>query len=466
MDYLPIFIDLRHGSSVVVGGGEVARRKIETLLRASARVKVIAKVACPSVQAMHNAGEIVLELRAFNPSDIDCASIVVAATSDHELNTKIANHAKALHIPVNVVDAPVLCSFIMPSIIDRSPVVVAISTGGAAPVLARILRAKLETSIPASYGRLAELMRDFRQRVRAKISNNSNRRRFWEQAITGSVAERMFEGKYDHALVALENLLSATADAPPQGEVYLVGGGPGDPDLLTFRALRLMQQAEVVVYDRLVAPQIVDLCRKDAERIFVGKQRDHHALDQLEINALLVKLAKQGKRVLRLKGGDPFIFGRGGEEIATLAEQGIAFQIVPGITAASGCAAYAGIPLTHRDYAQQCVFVTAHQQNGKVDLPWDSLVQTQQTLAIYMGMRNLEELSTALIDHGMPASIPAAIIERGTTPQQRVIVGTLATLADKAAQERCVAPSIVIIGEVVNLRRQLAWYESKAPITT
>jgi uroporphyrin-III C-methyltransferase/precorrin-2 dehydrogenase/sirohydrochlorin ferrochelatase len=466
VDYLPIFIDLRRGSSIVVGGGEVARRKIETLLRASAQVLVIAKEACPSVQAMHEAGNIVLELRGFAPSDIDCASIVVAATSDHKLNEKIAERAKALRIPVNVVDSPALCSFIMPSIIDRSPVVIAISTGGAAPVLARALRAKLETSIPTSYGRLAELMRDFRERVRTKISNSSNRRRFWEQAVTGSVAERMFEGKYDQALVALENLLSATADTPPQGEVYLVGGGPGDPDLLTFRALRLMQQAEVVVYDRLVAPQIVALCRKDAQRIFVGKQRDNHALDQLEINALLVDLARQGKRVVRLKGGDPFIFGRGGEEIATLAEQGIAFQIVPGITAASGCAAYAGIPLTHRDYAQQCVFVTAHQQNGKVDLPWDSLVQTQQTLAIYMGMRSLEELSTALIEHGMAPDVPAAIIERGTTPEQRVIVGTVATLPDKAAQARCVAPSIVIIGEVVNLRRQLAWYESKAPITT
>ncbi|MDA0822729.1 MAG: siroheme synthase CysG [Proteobacteria bacterium] len=465
MDYLPIFIDLRHGESLVVGAGEVARRKIETLVRARAQVLVIAKEACPSVQAMHDAGDIVLELRAFKPRDIDCASIVVAATSDHELNEKIAERAKALRIPVNVVDAPLLCSFIMPSIIDRSPVVIAISTGGAAPVLARALRAKLETSIPASYGRLAELMRDFRERVRTKITNSVNRRRFWEQAVTGSVAERMFEGKYDQALAALENLLSASADAPPQGEVYLVGGGPGDPDLLTFRALRLMQQAEVVVYDRLVAPQIVDLCRKDAERIFVGKQANDHALDQLEINALLVDLARQGKRVLRLKGGDPFIFGRGGEEIATLAEQGIAFQIVPGITAASGCAAYAGIPLTHRDYAQQCVFVTAHQQNGKIDLPWDSLVRTQQTLAIYMGMRSLKELSTALVEHGMSPNVPAAIIERGTTPEQRVIVGTVATLSEKAAQARCVAPSIVIIGEVVNLRRQLAWYESKTRMT-
>lgn len=456
MEYLPIFIDLTRTTSLVVGAGEVARRKIETLLKANARVRVVAETACDAVLAMARAGDIELEQRPYTPEDVEAASLIVVATNDQGLNEGIAERARQARIPVNVVDNPALCSFIMPSIVDRSPVVVAVSTGGAAPVLARALRSRLETAIPASYGQLAELLHGFRQRVIAKIPDATARRRFWEHAVMGSVAERMFEGKPAAALEELETLLEDNDGAPGRGEVYLVGGGPGDPDLLTFRALRLMQQSEVVVYDRLVAPKIVELCRKDAERIFVGKQRDRHALDQHEINELLVRLARAGKRVVRLKGGDPFLFGRGGEEIDTLAANGIAFQIVPGITAASGCAAYAGIPLTHREYAQRCVFVTGHQKDGKTELPWEALVQPQQTVAIYMGMHGIDQLCEQLIAHGMPPTMPAAIIERGTMPGQRVLTSTIAHLAGAAREQACAAPAIIIVGEVVRLRDRLA----------
>mgnify|MGYP003700301951 CR=1 FL=1 len=464
MRYLPIFYDLKRGPSLVVGGGDIACRKIESLRNAGASVVVVATQASPAIQTLAAEGALELHQRAFAPADLDDKLLVIAATADDAVNETIATLATARRIPVNVVDNPRLCSFIMPSIIDRSPVVVAVSTGGAAPVLARLLRARLETLIPSSYGRLAALMEDFRDRVKTALPNATNRRRFWENAVTGAVAERIFEGKYATALSTLERMLENRPTDPPGGEVYLVGGGPGDPDLLTFRALRLMQQADVIVYDRLVADEIVALCRKDAERVYVGKQRDQRALDQAGINTLLVSLAREGKRVLRLKGGDPFIFGRGGEEIETLAAHGIAFQIVPGVSAANGCAAYAGIPLTHRDYAQQCVFVTGHQQDGRTLLPWAQLVAPQQTVVIYMGVHGLEELCAKLIAHGMDGELPAAIVERGTTPEQRVLVATVRDLPARARAAEFRAPSLIILGEVVRLREKLAWFEAANPM--
>jgi uroporphyrin-III C-methyltransferase/precorrin-2 dehydrogenase/sirohydrochlorin ferrochelatase len=314
--------------------------------------------------------------------------------------------------------------------------------------------------IPSSFGRLATLMRSVRAKVREQIPDMRKRRRFWEDVLQGPVAEMLYSGQENAALAAVEKRLEQPgADIPDTGEVYLVGGGPGDPDLLTFRALRLMQQADVVLYDRLVAPAIVDMVRKDADRIYVGKQRDQHALSQQEINALLVRLAKEGKRVLRLKGGDPFIFGRGGEEIETLAGEGIPFQVVPGITAASGCAAYAGIPLTHRDYAQSCVFITGHLQAGKLTLNWDALVQPGQTIAVYMGVGAVKVLCSELIAHGMNPSTPVAIIQQGTTETQRTFTGTLETLPLIVETEVIEPPSMMIIGEVVKLREKLAWYE-------
>jgi len=315
--------------------------------------------------------------------------------------------------------------------------------------------------IPSTFGRLASLVQSVRVKIRVQIPDMRQRRRFWEDVLHGPVAELLYSGQEQAALNELEKRLEhPEANMPDQGEVYLVGGGPGDPDLLTFRALRLMQQADVVLYDRLVAPAIVDLVRKDAERIYVGKQRDQHAMSQQDINALLVKLAQEGKRVLRLKGGDPFIFGRGGEEIETLAAQGVAFQVVPGITAAAGCAAYAGIPLTHRDYAQSCVFITGHLQQGKLVLNWSGLIQPGQTIAVYMGVGAAKVLCDELVKHGMDAQTPVAIIQQGTTINQRTYIGTLQTMPDIIENEDIQPPSMLIIGEVVRLREKLAWYDT------
>jgi uroporphyrin-III C-methyltransferase/precorrin-2 dehydrogenase/sirohydrochlorin ferrochelatase len=384
--------------------------------------------------------------------------LTIAATDDEPLNASVSQHANALGMPVNVVDSPELCSVIFPAIVDRSPLVIAVSSGGDAPVLARLIRARIETWIPAAYGQLAGLAKQFRAQVKAKFADVQQRRVFWEETFQGPIAEQALAGRSAEA----ERLLAEKlAGAAPRalGEVYLVGAGPGDPDLLTFRALRLMQQADVVLYDRLVAPAIIDLCRRDADRIYVGKQRSEHAVPQEQINQKLVTLAKEGKRVLRLKGGDPFIFGRGGEEIEELAAHGVPFQVVPGITAASGCAAYAGIPLTHRDHAQSVRFVTGHLKDGSCDLPWAELAAPAQTLVFYMGLVGLPVICQQLIAHGRAASTPAALVQQGTTSNQRVFTGTLDTLAELIAQEQVQAPTLLIVGEVVQLRENLAWFE-------
>ena len=388
MDFLPLFHNLKGRNVLLVGGGEVALRKGRLLADAGAALKVIAPEVDPQLNelALHSQGSV--QLRGYEIEDLQNICLVIAATDDEPLNAQISAQAQALGVPVNVVDAPKLCSVIFPAIVDRSPLIVAITSGGDAPVLARLIRAKIETWIPATYGQLAGLSKRFRARVKALFPNVQQRRVFWEDVFQGQIAESVFAGKLHEGERLLEEKIAGAA--PRQlGEVYLVGAGPGDPDLLTFRALRLMQQADVVLYDRLVAPAIVELCRRDAERIYVGKRRADHALPQEQINQRLVTLAKEGKRVLRLKGGDPFIFGRGGEEIEELAAEGIPFQVVPGITAASGCAAYAGIPLTHRDYAQSVRFVTGHLKDGSCDLPWRDLVAPGQTLVFYMGLVGL-----------------------------------------------------------------------------
>jgi uroporphyrin-III C-methyltransferase / precorrin-2 dehydrogenase / sirohydrochlorin ferrochelatase len=460
MNFLPIFLDIKQRPCIVVGGGEVATRKVEYLLSAKANVCVIAPSLSPALEILLNKGRIEYTESVFKAELLENCVLVIAATDDAEVNKQVSSIAQARQLPVNVVDNPSLCSFIMPSVVNRDPVQIAISTGGASPVLARLLRAKLETMIPSAYGKLALLMQEFRGRVKQRFSNMQQRRRFWEQVLQGPVAEMLFAGQEKAALNALEKQLdNAEAQIDREGEVYLVGGGPGDPDLLTFRALRLMQQAEVILYDRLVAPAIVELCRKDADRIYVGKEQDQHTVSQHEINKLLVKHAKAGKRVLRLKGGDPFIFGRGGEEIESLMEEGISFQIVPGITAASGCASYAGIPLTHRDYAQSCIFITGHMQEGKLDLNWQALVQPRQTLAVYMGVSGIETLCNELIQHGLPGETPAAVIQQGTRPGQRTHIGKVNTLAKLIAAEKITPPSMLIIGEVVQLHEKLNWFE-------
>ncbi|BAP79291.1 siroheme synthase [Pseudomonas sp. MT-1] len=458
MDFLPLFHNLKGRPVLVVGGGEIALRKARLLSEAGAVLRVVA----PEVEAQLS--ELVAQgggqtiIRGYLAGDLSGCVLAIAATDDEPLNEQVSKDAKALGMPVNVVDSPQLCTVIFPAIVDRSPLMIAVSSGGDAPVLARLMRARIETWVPAVYGELAGLAKKFRSQVKAKFADVQQRRVFWEEVFQGSVAERALAGQAQEAERLLAEKLSG-AEPKTLGEVYLVGAGPGDPDLLTFRALRLMQQADVVLYDRLVAPAILDLCRRDADRIYVGKQRAAHAVPQDQINQLLVTLAKEGKRVLRLKGGDPFIFGRGGEEIEELAAHDVPFQVVPGITAASGCAAYAGIPLTHRDYAQSVRFVTGHLKDGSCDLPWSELVAPSQTLVFYMGLVGLPVICQQLIAHGRAADTPAALVQQGTTINQRVFTGTLANLAERVANEQVQAPTLVIIGEVVQLREKLAWFE-------
>ncbi|UNG16953.1 siroheme synthase CysG [Stutzerimonas zhaodongensis] len=458
MDFLPLFHNLKGRPVLVVGGGEIALRKARLLSEAGAVLRVVA----PEVEAQLS--ELVAQgggqtiIRGYLAGDLSGCVLAIAATDDESLNEQVSKNAQALGMPVNVVDSPQLCTVIFPAIVDRSPLMIAVSSGGDAPVLARLMRARIETWVPAVYGELAGLAKKFRSQVKAKFADVQQRRVFWEEVFQGSVAERALAGQAQEAERLLAEKLSG-AEPKTLGEVYLVGAGPGDPDLLTFRALRLMQQADVVLYDRLVAPAILDLCRRDADRIYVGKQRAAHAVPQDQINQLLVTLAKEGKRVLRLKGGDPFIFGRGGEEIEELAAHDVPFQVVPGITAASGCAAYAGIPLTHRDHAQSVRFVTGHLKDGSCDLPWSELVAPSQTLVFYMGLVGLPVICQQLIAHGRAADTPAALVQQGTTINQRVFTGTLANLAERVANEQVQAPTLVIIGEVVQLREKLAWFE-------
>ena len=458
MDFLPIFMNVKGENCLVVGGGKIASRKVFMLLRAGAKVSVVSPELCQDLTIRKDEGEINHINRLFEDGDLDNCKIIIAATDDEKINSHVYQLAKSKNIPVNVVDAPDLCSFIVPSIIDRNPVQIAISTGGASPVLARLLRSRLETFIPAAYGRLAKLVESYREKVKTKFSNTDEIRTFWEKILEGPVADNLIAGKDKVARELLETAVENAKAPADRGEVYLVGAGPGDPDLLTFRALRLMQQADVVVYDRLVSQGVMDLVRRDAECIYAGKERNKHTLPQESINALLVRLAQEGKKVLRLKGGDPFIFGRGGEEIETLTEENISFQVVPGITAAAGCSSYAGIPLTHRDYVQSCMFVTGHLKDGTTDLNWDAIAQPNQTVVFYMGLQTVKELCKELVKHGLPSTTPAALVEKGTTQEQKVHIGDLSTLHEIVEKNNVKAPTLIIVGEVVLLHDKLNWF--------
>ena len=465
MDYLPIFLAVRDEPCLLVGGSHAAEPKARLLLRAGARLVVVAADLTPGLRDLTAQTGVTWHRRAFREADLDGVRLVIVSVDDEAIAHGVAAAARERGIPVNAVDRRPLCSFILPSILDRSPLVAAVSTGGAAPILARILRARLETVIPAQFGRLARFLGEIRPDVLARIADSARRRRFFEGVVDGPIGEQVLAGREDEARDAIASALAehhdAGEDAGATGEVYLVGAGPGDPDLLTFRALRLMQKADVVVYDRLVSNAVLDLTRRDAERIYAGKQPGHHAIPQHEINDLLARLALAGKRVLRLKGGDPFIFGRGGEEIETLAALGVRFQVVPGITAASGCAAYAGIPLTHRDHAQSCIFVTGRRKIEEDTLDWDSLVRPNQTVVIYMGLAGLEAICDGLLRHGLPPETPAALIEQGTTAAQVVHTGTVGTLASSIEGKGVRAPTLAIVGEVVRLRDKLAWYRPR-----
>ncbi|MFO1321339.1 MAG: siroheme synthase CysG [Burkholderiales bacterium] len=470
MDYLPIFLDLEGTAALVVGGGETAARKSDLLRRAGARVHVVAPVLDETLAHAAQRGEVRHVAEDFEPAHVDGMQLVIVATADEAVNRAAHRACAARGVPVNVVDRPELCTFILPAIVDRSPVIVAISSGGASPVLARRLRTRIESVLPTSIGRLAALAGQFRSAVKARWPSATQRRRFWEQVFEGRIAELALNGREAEAAAAIRLAIdteSSDANAAV-GEVYLVGAGPGDPELLTFRAVRLMQQADVVVYDHLIGDGILDLVRRDAHRIYVGKESRNHTLPQDGINDLLVRLAQQGKRVLRLKGGDPFIFGRGGEEIQTLAAHGIPFQVVPGVTAAAGAAAYAGIPLTHRDCAHACVMATGHLKDGSVDLDWTALARRDQTVVIYMGLGGLAEICRELARHGLPDDWPAAVVENATTSKQRVVTGSLRTLPTLAKAADIKPPALIIVGEVVKLRRSLEWFvpqggESRVP---
>lgn len=459
MKHFPIFLSLKGKTCVIIGGGSVAERKVESLLNAEAAVTVVSPQLSPQLSYLSAEKQIKHLNRCYQSQDIDQAFLVIAATDQTEVNRTIAADADKQNIPVNVVDDIKLCSFIVPSVLDRSPVTVAVSTGGASPVLARQLRMKLETMIPSSCGELAALTEQYRERVKQKFATIEERKAFWENVLKGTPAELVYAGQLQAARDLLDQLLDEDIDHPQVGEVYLVGAGPGDPDLLTFKAVRLMQRADVMVYDRLVSQSILDMANKNAQRIYVGKEKDNHAVPQDKINDLLVELAKQGKRVLRLKGGDPFIFGRGGEEIETLVEEGVPFQVVPGITAAAGCSSYAGIPLTHRDYAQSVTFATGHLKDGSVNLNWEQLAQPNHTLVFYMGLTGIAVISQQLIAHGMPKDTAAALIEQGTTRNQRVHIGTLESLPQLVKESGVRAPTLTIVGNVVQLHDKLNWYK-------
>ena len=458
MQSLPIFFNVKNRHCVVIGGGDVAMRKTSMLLKAHAAITLISPDLCHEIQALVDDKKIKYTQANFDSAQLDGACLVIAATDDEAVNQAVSSSAQVANIPVNVVDSPALCTFTMGSIIDRSPIVIAVTSNGNAPVLARYIRTKIETMLPAAYGRIAAIAGEFRDQVKAKFATTQSRRIFWEEVLQGPLVERVLSGQEQSAKTYLQGVLDSADAAPNKGEVYLVGGGPGDPDLLTFRALRLMQQCDVCVYDKLVSPEVMELVRRDAELIYVGKARDQHTMPQDQINALLARLALEGKRVLRLKGGDPFIFGRGGEEIETLMEHGVPFQVVPGITAANGVSTYAGIPLTHRDYAQACLFMTGHLKDGSLDLDWEAMMRPNQTVVMYMALVGLAQICEQLIAKGISATMPIAIVQQGTTQRQRVVTGTLLDIAEKVALAEMKPPCLTIICEVVLLRDKLNWF--------
>ena len=487
MNTFPLFFKLEDRKVLIVGGGEVALRKADLLSRAGACITILAPDISHELQALLTDSKHEFIYENYNKTYMSGARVIIAATDDETLNHQIHADATELNIPVNVVDTPHLCDFIFPAIIDRNPIVIGISSNGKAPVLARLLRARLETLIPQGYGKLAKLAGEFRSEVKAKIPTLTGRRQFWERAFEGQVSQLMFAGNETEATAQLQAELDSTAAAiskksddtdsvresdaiknvapdesekslPAVGEVYIVGAGPGDPELLTFKALRLMQQADVVFYDALVSPQVLDLCRRDADKVFVGKKRSNHTVAQLGINELLVNHAKQGRRVVRLKGGDPFIFGRGGEEIESLRANNVPYQVVPGITAANAAASYAGIPLTHRDHSQSVRFVTGFLKAGAPNSNFKSFLNTDETVVFYMGLHSLARLTEGLVDAGRSSETPIAIVSNASMPNQQVLTGTLATIVAKQEQAQLPTPALLIMGDVVSLHPDLAWY--------
>jgi uroporphyrin-III C-methyltransferase/precorrin-2 dehydrogenase/sirohydrochlorin ferrochelatase len=465
MQYFPAFFDLTAQKVLIVGGGEVALRKLALLTRSGAKVTVVAPQMLPEFGEQAAAGKISALVREFLPGDLEGARLVIVATSRRAVNRWIAALSEARGIPVNVVDDREASRFIVPALIDRDPVLVAISTGGASPVLARRLRERLEALIPKRFGELALWLQTLRRAARWRLRDTDARRRYFEHIVDGAAARRFVAGDTHGAESLAQQLLAHTSSSPREsGEVTLVGAGPGDPELLTLKALRALQDADVILHDRLVPRAVLDMARRDATQICVGKAAGGIGSSQEEINALLIEHALQGRRVVRLKGGDPFIFGRGGEELEALQKAHIRFSVIPGITAAAGCAAYAGIPLTHRDYSHSVTFVTGHEDGDGREPDWRALAKSGITVAFYMGLARVEHIAARLVQHGAPEALPAALIAQGTLENQRVITGTLATIAAAAARAGLESPTLLVVGEVVSLHDSLAWFNSAAPL--
>ncbi len=450
MQTFPLFANLTGRPVLVIGGGTVAERKAHALLDAGAQVHLAAPELTPQLKLWAEQGKIILRGQQFEASWLDEVFLVVAATDDAVVNQAVSDAAQARKKLVNVVDNPELCSYIVPSIIDRSPVQIAISSNGTAPVLIRQLRQQLETLIPQQFGNMAQIAGRWRGKVKQQLGSLTERRRFWEMLFSSRFAEAAQSGDTAGAEALLQAQLAS--GVPQQGEVTLVGAGPGDPGLLTLNALQAIQQADIVFHDALISDEIMALIRRDAERVPVGKRGGHHSVPQEQINELLISHARKGLRVVRLKGGDPFIFGRGGEEMQAVTDQGIACRVVPGITAALGASAYAGIPLTHRDHSQSVLFVTGHTCRNENAIDWDTLARPRQTIVVYMGTVNAARITRELTQRGRPADTPIAVVSHATRPSQKVYIGTLADLNDLASQ--AAAPALFIIGEVAAVQHE------------
>jgi len=463
VDYLPIFVNIKDKHCLIIGGGAVAARKADLFIKSGAIVTVIAPELKTEMKYHLSHGDIVWQMGMFSAellSTLTKPKYVISATDDEETNQAVYHYCQKHDIPVNVADQTEYCDFILPAIVDRAPMTIAVSTGGRSPVLARVMKARLETMIPAGFGRLTDLVGRYRQKVKDSISDIEGRKVFWEKMLSGSFIDKVVQGRESEAQQELENEIQQVAvegQSIPQGEVYLIGAGPGDPDLMTFKGLRLLQQADVILYDRLVAPEIIEMARREAERIYVGKKDKWHKVQQIDISQMMVDLAKEGKRVARLKGGDPYIFGRGAEEAELLVKNGISYEVVPGITAAAGCSAYAGFPLTHREYAQSVSLVTGHQQAGAKGIDYARLAQSGDTMVFYMGIKNAPKIQAGLLSHGVSKDMPVAIIEKGTTSNQNVTISSLENLSKTLEDNHIKPPALLIVGEVIKMRERLGF---------
>ncbi len=461
MDYLPIFVNIKNKHCLIIGGGAVAARKADLFIKSGAIVTVVAPQLKTEMKHHLANNKIVWQMGSFSPeiiANITTPKYVISATDDESVNKAVYQYCQQQNIPINVADQTEFCDFILPAIVDREPMTIAISTGGRSPVLARLMKARLETMIPAGFSKLADLVGRYRQKVKNSIASLDGRKAFWDTLLDGSFIDKAVHGNFNEAEQILDEKIQQVVkngQVEPKGEVYLIGAGPGDPDLMTFKALRLLQQADVILYDRLVSLEIVDMARREAERIYVGKKSKYHAVKQEDIGQLMVDLAKQGKRVARLKGGDPYIFGRGAEEAEMLVKNNVSYEVVPGITAAAGCSMYAGFPLTHREFSQSVVLVAGHQQSGSEGIDYARLASSGDTMVFYMGIKNAFEIQQGLLKHGMSSTMPVAMIENGTRANQRETICTLGSFVKTIAKRQIKAPALIFVGEVINVRGRL-----------